>query len=192
CRLDARRAAADRGPRLPDPQEPPARRPSPTGELARVTVAIVTDSTADLPSQLTRTRSITVVPLTLNFEGRSLLDGVDIRPSEFYRKLPNATTHPTTSQPSAGRFAEAYAELLTAHSDVISIHISEKLSGTYASAVQGAEMTDSKRVHVIDSQLVSMSLGLLTLAASEMVSRGDSATSIVEHVTSMRDQVQTY
>lgn len=155
-------------------------------------IAIVTDSTADLPSQLTRTRSITVVPLTLNFEGRSLLDGVDIRPSEFYRKLPNATTHPTTSQPSAGRFAEAYAELLTDHSDIISIHISEKLSGTYASAVQGAEMTDLKRVHVIDSQLVSMSLGLLTLAASEMVSRGDGASSIVDRVSAMREQVQTY
>jgi DegV family protein with EDD domain len=155
-------------------------------------IAIVTDSTADLPSQLTRTRSITVVPLTLNFEGRSLLDGVDIRPSEFYRKLPNATTHPTTSQPSAGRFAEAYAELLTDHFDVISIHISEKLSGTYASAVQGAEMTDSKRVHVIDSQLVSMSLGLITLAASEMVSRGDGASSIVDRVSAMREQVQTY
>jgi DegV family protein with EDD domain len=155
-------------------------------------IAIVTDSTADLPSQLARTRSITVVPLTLNFEGRSLLDGVDIRPSEFYRKLPNATTHPTTSQPSAGRFAEAYSELLVDHSDVISIHISEKLSGTYASASQGAEMTDSKRVHVIDSQLVSMSLGLLTLAASEMVSRGDGASSIVERVSSMRALVQTY
>jgi DegV family protein with EDD domain len=155
-------------------------------------IAIVTDSTADLPSQLARTRSITVVPLTLNFEGRSLLDGVDIRPSEFYRKLPNATTHPTTSQPSAGRFAEAYSDLLVDHSDVISIHISEKLSGTYASASQGAEMTDSKRVHVIDSQLVSMSLGLLTLAASEMVSRGDGASSIVERVSSMRELVQTY
>jgi fatty acid kinase fatty acid binding subunit len=157
-----------------------------------VSIAIVTDSTADLPSQLARNRSISVVPLTLNFEGRSLLDGVDIRPSEFYRKLPNATTHPTTSQPSAGRFAEAYSELLADHSDVISIHISEKLSGTYASAVQGAEMTDSKRVHVIDSQLVSMSLGLLTLAASEMVSRGDGASSIVERVSSMRENVQTY
>ena len=99
-------------------------------------VAIVTDSTADLPPQLTKSRSITVVPLTLHFEGRSLLDGVDIRPSEFYRKLPNATTHPTTSQPAPGRFAEAYAELLTTHSEVVSIHISEKLSGTYASAVQ--------------------------------------------------------
>jgi len=155
-------------------------------------VAIVTDSTADLPAQLVKTRSITVVPLTLNFEGRSLLDGVEIRPSEFYRKLPNATTHPTTSQPSAGRFAEAYADLLNDHSEVVSIHISEKLSGTYASAVQGAEMVDASRVHVIDSQLVSMSLGLLTLAATEMVTQGADASAIARRVTDMREQVQTY
>jgi len=155
-------------------------------------IAIVTDSTADLPAQLAKTRGITVVPLTLNFEGRSLLDGVEIRPSEFYRKLPNATTHPTTSQPSPGRFAEAYAELLNDHSDVVSIHISEKLSGTYASAVQGAEMVDAGRVHVIDSQLVSMSLGLLTLAATEIASQGAAASAIAQRVMDMREQVQTY
>jgi len=157
-----------------------------------VTVAIVTDSTADLPTQLTKSRSITVVPLTLNFEGRSLLDGVDIRPSEFYRKLPNATTHPTTSQPSAGRFAEAYAQLLNDHDEIVSIHISEKLSGTYASAVQGADMTDAKRVHVVDSRLVSMSLGLVTLAATAMASKGESAKAIAERVAAMREHVQTY
>lgn len=155
-------------------------------------VAIVTDSTADLPTQLARSRGISVVPLTLNFEGRSLLDGVEIRPSEFYRRLPNATTHPTTSQPSAGQFAETYTELLNANDEIVSIHISEKLSGTYASAVQGAEMTDSKRVHVIDSRLVSMSLGLLTLAATEMAAKGASADQVAARVTEMRDKVQTY
>ena len=155
-------------------------------------VAIVTDSTADLPGQLVKTRGITVVPLTLNFEGRSLLDGVEIRPSEFYRRLPTATTHPTTSQPSAGRFAEAYAGLLNEHAEVVSIHISEKLSGTYASAVQGAEMVDASRVHVIDSQLVSMSLGLLTLAATEMAAQGAAASAIAQRVTDMREHVQTY
>ena len=160
--------------------------------MTRSSVAIVTDSTADLPSQLTKSRSITVVPLTLHFEGRSLLDGVDIRPSEFYRKLPSATTHPTTSQPSPGRFAETYAQLLKDHDEVVSIHISEKLSGTYASAVQGAEMTDPKRVHVVDSQLVSMSLGLVTLAASQMAAQGGDAESIAQRVTGMRESVQTY
>src|SRR5881409_1043169 len=155
-------------------------------------VAIVTDSTADLPTQLTRSRRITIVPLTLNFEGRSLLDGVDIRPSEFYRKLPNATTHPTTSQPSPGRFAETYTALLAEHDEVVSIHISEKLSGTYASALQGAEMTDPKRVRVLDSHLVSMSLGLLTLAATEMANRGADADAIVQRASAMRDRVQTF
>ena len=155
-------------------------------------VAIVTDSTADLPQQLARQRAIRVVPLTLNFEGRSLLDGVDIRPSEFYRKLPNATTHPTTSQPSPGQFADVYSELLADHSEVVSIHISEKLSGTYASAVQASDMTDPKRVRVIDSQLVSMSLGLLTLAASQMAVQGENAETIVQRASAMRDRVQTF
>ena len=160
--------------------------------MSGATVAIVTDSTADLPPQLLKQKAIRVVPLTLNFEGRSLLDGVDIRPSEFYRKLPNATTHPTTSQPSPGQFAEVYEELLADHAAVVSIHISEKLSGTYASALQAAEMTDPGRVRVIDSHLVSMSLGLLTLAASDMAVNGNNADAIVERASAMRDRVQTF
>lgn len=156
------------------------------------TVAIVTDSTADLPSELARNRSITIVPLTLNFEGKSLLDGIDITPADFYRQLPSATTHPTTSQPSAGRFAETYSALLKDHEAIVSVHISEKLSGTYASARQGADLTDPKRVHVIDSELASMSLGLLTLAASELATNGGDAKSIETKVLAMRDRVQTY
>jgi DegV family protein with EDD domain len=157
-----------------------------------VSVAIVTDSTADLPPELTRSRSITVVPLTLNFEGKSLLDGVDIRPDDFYRRLPSATTHPTTSQPSPGRFAEAYSSLLGDHDSVVSIHISEKLSGTYASARQAADMTDPKRVRVVDSELVSMSLGLITLAASTLASSGADVEAIEAKVLDMRAHVQTY
>jgi DegV family protein with EDD domain len=157
-----------------------------------MSVAIVTDSTSDLPPELTRSRSITVVPLTLNFQGKTLLDGVDIQPDEFYRGLPSATTHPTTSQPSPGRFAEAYSSLLADHDAVVSIHISEKLSGTYASARQAAEMTDPKRVLVIDSELVSMSLGLITLAASALAAGGADAPTIEAKLLDMRSQIQTY
>ena len=155
-------------------------------------VAIVTDSTADLPPELAASRLITVVPLTLNFEGKSLLDGVDITPDDFYRRLPSATTHPTTSQPSPGRFAEAYSSLLAGHDSVVSIHISEKLSGTYASARQAADMTDPKRVRVVDSELVSMSLGLITLVASAMASGGAEAETIEAKVIDMRPHIQTY
>jgi DegV family protein with EDD domain len=160
--------------------------------LIKHSVAIVTDSTADLPPELATSRSITVVPLTLNFDGQSLLDGVDIRPDEFYRRLPGVTAHPTTSQPSPGRFAEAYSALLADHDTVISIHISEKLSGTYASALQAADMTDPKRVRVVDSQLVSMSLGLITLMASAMATGGAEVEAIESKVLNMRAHVQTY
>ena len=160
--------------------------------MSKLSVAVVTDSTADLPPELAASRSITVVPLTLNFDGQSLLDGVDIKPEDFYRRLPGATTHPTTSQPSPGRFAEAYSALLADHDNVISIHISEKLSGTYASALQAAEITDPKRVRVVDSQLVSMSLGLIALTASAMAAKGADVEAIESKVLNMRPHVQTY
>jgi DegV family protein with EDD domain len=155
-------------------------------------VAIVTDSTADLPLDLAGSRGITVVPLTLNFDGESLLDGVDIRPDEFYRRLHSVTTHPTTSQPSPGRFADVYKSLLADHDSVVSIHISQKLSGTYESARQAADMTDASRVRVIDSELVSMSLGLLTLAASSLAATGQDAAAIEAKVLEMRPSIQTY
>jgi DegV family protein with EDD domain len=132
------------------------------------------------------------VPLTLNFDGQALLDGVDITPGEFYRRLPNATSHPTTSQPSPGQFAEVYSALLADHDAIVSIHISEKLSGTFESAQQGADMTDATRVHVVDSQVVSMSLGLVALAASTLAARAADAEAIVDKVESMRGEVQTY
>jgi DegV family protein with EDD domain len=160
--------------------------------LSKQPVAIVTDSTADLPPTLAATRSISVVPLTLHFEGQSLLDGVDITPAEFYRKLPSATTHPTTSQPSPGRFAEMYSTLLQDHDEVVSIHISEKLSGTVASARQAADMTDPKRVHVIDSEVVSMSLGLVTLVASALAAQNLDAATIESRLAAMRPHVHTY
>src|SRR5207245_9151659 len=93
-------AAAARA--VPPPKGPARGRG--TLQLSSRQVAIVTDSTADLPPVLAATRAISVVPLTLHFDGQSLLDGVDITPEEFYRRLPTATTHPTTSQPSPGRF----------------------------------------------------------------------------------------
>ena len=160
--------------------------------MSNRSVAIVTDSTADLPPALAAARSVTVVPLTLNLDGQSLLDGVDITPAEFYRRLPGAATHPTTSQPSPGRFAETYKALLENHESIVSIHISEKLSGTYASARQAADMTDPKRIRVVDSEVVSMSLGLVSIVAATLADRGAEPEAIEAKVVAMRPQLQTY
>ena len=160
--------------------------------LSQRQVAIVTDSTSDLPLTLAAVRSVTVVPLTLNLDGQSLLDGVDITAADFYRRLPKATSHPTTSQPSPGEFAEKYSALLKDHDAIVSVHISEKLSGTLASARQAAEMTDPKRVHVVDSEVVSMSLGLVTLVAAALAAQGKDASEIEAKIVSMRPNIHTY
>ena len=155
-------------------------------------VAVVTDSTADLPPDLARSRGISSVPLTLNFDGAAYLDGVEITPADFYARLPSVTEHPTTSQPSPGQFAEVYQKLLGDHEAVVSLHISAKLSGTYASAVQAAEMVDSSRVQVVDTEVVSMPLGLLALVAAQVAGTGAGANEVLEAVDRVRSGLRTY
>jgi DegV family protein with EDD domain len=139
-----------------------------------MSVAIVTDSTADLPKPLADSHSISIVPLTVIIEGQGYLDGIEISPDEFYRRNAPATT----SQPSPGSFAEMFQRLLADHEEVVSLHISARLSGTYAAAVQGAEMVTGGRVRVVDTGLVSMPLGLVTLAAAEMARSGERGAAI--------------
>ncbi len=155
-------------------------------------VAIVTDSTADLAHDLVEQRDITVVPLTVTLEGRSYLDGVEIQPDEFYARLAGSGQSATTSQPSPGRFAEAYERLLSEHDSVISLHISSKLSGTFEAASQGAGMVAGDRIHVLDTQMVSMPLALLVLAASGMAAAGGSVESVLDSVRSIQASMRVY
>jgi DegV family protein with EDD domain len=158
-----------------------------------VSTAIVTDSTADLPAGLAAERAITVVPLTVMLEGKSYLDGVDITADDFYRRLAAAGSQATTSQPAPGRFAEAFQRLLEDHDEVVSLHISEKLSGTYAAAVQGTEMTGARaRIRVVDSEMVSMPLGLMALAASQMAEAGAGGREVAERLGELRRRVNVF
>ncbi len=143
---------------------------------------MVTDSTADLPEALVRDHAITVVPLTVILDGKSYLDGVDIRPPDFYRMLESSEGGATTSQPSPGRFAEVYQKLLRDHETVVSLHISAKLSGTYAAALQGADIAGAGRIRVVDSQSVSMPLGLIMLAAATIAAEGVAAEALLERL----------
>ncbi|MGH7869447.1 MAG: DegV family protein, partial [Candidatus Dormibacteraceae bacterium] len=122
-------------------------------------VALVTDSTADLSPELARQNQITVVPLTLHMGGEEYLDGIDIQPEEFYRRLSVDGSVATTSQPSPGRFAEVYRRLLQDHQQILSLHLSADLSGTAEAARQAAELVAPERITVIDTRLVTMALG---------------------------------
>lgn len=154
---------------------------------------MVTDSTADLLPELGTERGVSVVPLTVTLEGHSYLDGVEITATDFYRRLSRPGVVATTSQPSPARFAEVYGRLLSEHAEVVSLHISSKLSGTCAAALQGAELAGAQeRVHVVDTGLVSMPLALLVLAASSMAAAGEGAAAIVERLRPLQEGMRVF
>ena len=109
-----------------------------------MSVRIVTDSTADLSPQLAQELGITVVPVYVLFGDKSYRDGIEIGYDELYDKLINSPIHPSTSQPTPADFAKVYQELSKETDEIISIHVSGKLSGTYSSALQGKKLIDTK------------------------------------------------
>jgi DegV family protein with EDD domain len=147
----------------------------------------VTDSTADLPQALCDEYSITVVPLTLTIGSESMPDGTLDLP-DFFERMRAEPELPTTSQPAVGAFVEAYERALETASHVVSVHISEKLSGTYSSAKRAAEEF-AGRVHVVDSMNLSWGLGLQVIEAARAASSGMDAPEIANMVEDVRDRV---
>ena len=131
-----------------------------------MTIRVVTDSTCDLPAHLAEDLGITVVPCNVMFGDDTYRDGVDLKPDEFFQKLGASQRLPTTSQPSVADFEAVYRQLLDEGHEIVSVHVSQKLSGTYNSAIQAkAEVGESAPITVIDSQMASIGLGLLALQA---------------------------
>lgn len=155
-------------------------------------IAVVTDSTADVLAPLAKRWGISVVPLTVILNGKGYLDGVEIRPDEFYDQLARPGASASTSQPSPAAFSEVYGRLLKDHDEVISIHISSRLSGTFAAAVQGAAEAGADRVHVVDSELVSMPLALSVLAAAGMAETGQTSGEILSRLDQIRQAMKVY
>jgi DegV family protein with EDD domain len=136
-------------------------------------VRVVTDSTADLPPELAELHRIDVVPLSILFGDEELRDGVDIKSEQFFKRLAREAQLPTTSQPSPGRFHESYERLASdGATEVLSIHLSSRLSGTLQSARQGADGIDGVRFRHMDSGTVSLALGMGVLAAAAAAAEG--------------------
>ena len=135
---------------------------------------IVTDSGTDLclPPEQVADLNIHVVPLIVTLEDRTYREGVDIQPGEFYRLLAAAEALPTTSQPSAGEFAEVYRRLAATDPDILSIHISSGLSGTVNAARAGAALVPEARVTVVDTKTLSAAAGWQVIAAARAAKAG--------------------
>lgn len=151
-------------------------------------IAIVTDSTSDLPKSLSEEYDITVVPLAVTIDGETLTDG-DLTQEEFFGRMAVAKELPTTSQPSPGAFVETYRRVLETARSVVSVHISSDLSGTFESATQAAREFPG-RVHLVDSRNLSMALGLQVIEAARGAARGLSVNEVIAQVERARDKVQ--
>lgn len=139
-------------------------------------VKVVTDSAADIPGDLARELGITVVPLRVNMGGKTYLDGVDISGEAFYHELEATRSVTTTSLPSLGSIEEAYRQITDDGYDIVSIHLSSKLSGTFNAALM-ASTSDGippEAVDVVDSCTLCMAQGWVVIEAAEAARGGAS------------------
>ena len=148
-------------------------------------IGFVTDSTADVPTDLAERNGIEVVPALVNIGGHSYFDGIELTREEFYTRLPNLNPPPTTSSPSVGSFQERYDKLLRRGTDfVISIHPPNELSGIF-NAARLAAQGFGQRVKVLDGGQVSLGLGFQVILATEAAARGavlDEVTTLIEDI----------
>jgi DegV family protein with EDD domain len=149
-------------------------------------VKIVTDSTADLPPDVVENLNITVLPLTIHLGQKTLRDGIDVTPADFVTRLSRTPTPPTTSPPTLRQFEETFTELTKAGNEVVAIHLSSKLSQTFRLATRAAmPLLGRSKIAVIDSQLITVGLGMLVTAAARAAAQGGSLDEVVRLVRGM-------
>ncbi len=157
---------------------------------------IVTDSGTDLnlSKEELDDLNIHVVPLNVRLDDENYREGVDIQPKDFYPLLKKSEGMPTTSQPSAGEIAATYQKILETDADILSIHISSGLSGTYNSAVAAAELHPEANITVVDTKTLSAAAGWQVEAAARAVKAGwsiDKVIPLMERISEASDSIYT-
>lgn len=149
-------------------------------------VKIVTDSSADMPPEVVEELGITVLPITIHLGQKSLRDGVDITPADFVTRMANTLTSPTTTAPTQKQFEEIFTELTKGGGEVVAIHASSKLSSAFRNAQRAAlPLLGRSKIIVVDSQLITVGLGMLVTAAGRAAARGESLEEVVKLVRGM-------
>jgi fatty acid kinase fatty acid binding subunit len=143
-------------------------------------IAIVTDSTADIPRNLVEQYGISVIPQILIMGDKTWRDGVDIDPPAFYELLRTSPHFPASSQPSVVSFQELFTRLAEKAEGIVAVLISNELSGTLNSARMAASNLPDVPIEIIDSRAVSMQLGFIVLAAARAAAAGGNLSTVVE------------
>ena len=154
-------------------------------------IAVVTDSTADIPGSLAADNNITVVPAILIVNGRSYTDGRDLDRAELYAGMDLMDQPPSTAIPSPLAFSHVYETLFDRGAEhIISIHVSRKLSGML-NAVHQAALSFGDRIHPIDSGQVSLGLGFQALEIARMASEGIALETILAQIGQLKIKART-
>jgi DegV family protein with EDD domain len=146
-------------------------------------VKIVTDSVADIPTEIVKKLDISIIPVLVRFGEETYRDGIDITNDQFYERLVHNKVMPTTAVPSLDMFARTYARLAEETDEILAIMLSSKLSGLYNAALQSADLIESNcRIKVIDSGWAVMSQGFVVIKAAQAAKAGAKLDEILKIV----------
>lgn len=154
-------------------------------------IKIVTDSTADLTSEICKKFDIGVVPYYLNYKGKSYKDRLDMKINEYYERLKKMEI-PTTSIPSIGDVLQIYNKAAKKGVKIISLHVSSKLSGLLNVANNAKNSLKNMDIHLFDSLTASGGLGLQVIAAARLAKEGKSLKKILEQLKTIRNEMETF
>lgn len=152
-------------------------------------IALVTDSTADLTAEVIKDCDVHIIPLKVRFGEQEYFDG-ELTSEEFYRRLMEEKTLPKTSQPTPEEFSRLYNKLLEEYQEVISVHISSALSGTFNAANLAKERFKEK-IHLVDSKTISLGAGLMIMEAARNIKEGHDSQWIIENLKKARKNIET-
>ncbi|MCD4744949.1 MAG: DegV family EDD domain-containing protein, partial [Bacteroidales bacterium] len=148
-------------------------------------IALLSDSTSDLPQDLIEKYQIHIVPLSVHFGRDFYLDSVTIKPEQFYNLLKKSKDYPSTAQPTYNDFTNKYTYLSTHYDSIIGIHISKKMSGTWSNSNKAAyavKERQNNKISVLSSNRLSGALGLMVIRAAKCIENGDSHDKIVNNI----------
>lgn len=158
-----------------------------------MSIAIVTDSTADIPSDLAAAWHIHIVPTVLVIHGKEYLDGEHISRQEYYTRLPNIIPPPTTAAPSSGTFEALYRRLLDeGHEHILSIHLASRLSSVHQAAALAAQSVKKTAITLVDSGQISLGLGFQVLEAARRAHRNLPLTDILAGLHAMQPRIRVF
>lgn len=155
-------------------------------------IGIVTDSTADLDQKILDQYEIEVVPLSVNFSNQTYTDGVDLNAEQFFDRLKEVDELPKTSQPSLQSFEDKYNKIKNKYDKILSIHVSDGLSGTYKTATKAASKITEIEIKTFDSASISLGLGFLVLLAAKLTKSLNSIDEITKKLEKAKENLLLY